>query len=272
MELDAPVLSDESRAANFTNEGGVDGTVRYLKNVSGLWLLSESVRTWERNGERIDLSALLSGAAAINTPVATFDANHPSLLAPGDMPARIAALCADHDQPAPRTPAEYARSILESLAAAYADALDQAQKLSGRTIEVVHVVGGGSQNTLLCQLTADRTGRPVLAGPVEATAIGNVLVQARAAGLVLGDLRICGPSSPRRFLPVDTHRVTLDEDRAVHHLPGRCDVSRCGSSHGHGAGAARPPGGVSSRSNVLRADACEHRLSEAGAAAGGAIR
>jgi rhamnulokinase len=199
VELDAPVLSDESRAANFTNEGGVDGAVRYLKNVSGLWLLSESVRTWERNGERIDLSALLSEAATISSAVATFDANHPSLLAPGDMPARIAALCADHDQPAPRTPAEFARSILESLAAAYADALDQAQKLSGRTIEVVHVVGGGSQNTLLCQLTADRTGRPVLAGPMEATAIGNVLIQARTAGLVLGDL------SDLRALVAKTH-------------------------------------------------------------------
>ena len=203
VELDAPVLSDESRAANFTNEGGVDGTVRYLKNVSGLWLLSESVRTWERNGERIDLSALLSEAAAIDTSVATFDANHPSLLAPGDMPARIAALCADHDQPAPRTPAEYARSILESLAAAYADALDQAQKLSGRTIEVVHVVGGGSQNTLLCQLTADRTGRPVLAGPVEATAIGNVLIQARTAGLVSGDLGDLRALVAKTYPPVE---------------------------------------------------------------------
>ena len=203
VELDAPVLSDESRSANFTNEGGVDGTVRYLKNVSGLWLLSESVRTWERNGERIDLSELLRDAAAIDTPVATFDANHPSLLAPGDMPARIAALCADHDRPTPRTPAEYARSILESLAAAYADALDQAQKLSGRTIEVVHVVGGGSQNTLLCQLTADRTGRPVLAGPVEATAIGNVLIQARTAGLVSGDLGDLRALVAKTYPPVE---------------------------------------------------------------------
>jgi len=203
VELDAPVLSDESRAANFTNEGGVDGTIRYLKNVSGLWLLSESVRTWERNGERIDLSALLSDAAAINTSVATFDANHPSLLAPGDMPARIAALCAEHDQPPPRTPAEYARSILESLAAAYADALDQAQKLSGRTIEVVHVVGGGSQNKLLCQLTADRTGRPVLAGPMEATAVGNVLIQARTAGLLLGDLSDLRALVAKTYPPVE---------------------------------------------------------------------
>ena len=203
IELDAPVLSDESRAANFTNEGGVDGTVRYLRNVSGLWLLSESVRTWERDGERIDLSALLSEAAAISTSVATFDANHPSLLAPGDMPARIAALCAEKDQPAPGTPAEYARSILESLAAAYADALEQAQKLSGRTIEVVHVVGGGSQNTLLCQLTADRTGRPVLAGPVEATAIGNVLVQARTAGLVNGELSDLRALVAKTYPPVE---------------------------------------------------------------------
>ena len=204
VELDAPVLSDESRAANFTNEGGVDGTVRYLKNVSGLWLLSESVRTWERNGERIDLSALLSEAAAIDTPVATFDANHPSLLAPGDMPARIAALCADQDHPAPRTPAEYARSILESLAAAYADALDQAQKLSGRTIEIVHVVGGGSQNALLCQLTADRTGRTGAGRPGR----GHRHRERAGPGANRrsGQRRsraICEPWSRRRYPPVE---------------------------------------------------------------------
>ncbi|MGA1836597.1 rhamnulokinase family protein [Herbiconiux sp. 11R-BC] len=184
VELEHPVVSEAGRAANFTNEGGVDGRIRYLKNVSGLWLLSESVRTWERTGEQIDLPTLISAAAAVTTPVPVFDAGDPVFTAPGDMPARIAEWCTAHGQAAPQSRAEFVRSILESLADAYALALEQASELSGKQIGVVHVVGGGSQNALLCQLTADRTGRPVLAGPVEATAVGNVLVQARAQGLV----------------------------------------------------------------------------------------
>jgi rhamnulokinase len=188
IELDRPVLTEESREANFTNEGGVDGKIRYLRNVMGMWLLSESIRAWDREGQFVQLTALVEEAAAITTPVPIFDANHPSLLPPGDMPKRIAALCAEADAAAPDSPAVFARSILESLAEAYATAITDAERLSGQKINTVHVVGGGSQNTLLCQLTADRTGRRVLAGPVEATAVGNVLIQGRAAGLVQGDL------------------------------------------------------------------------------------
>ena len=188
VELDRPVLSDDSREANFTNEGGVDGKIRYLRNVMGMWLLSESIRSWQREGQPVELGSLLDEAAAITTPVSVFDANHPSLLPPGDMPNRIAALCVEGGAAAPSSPAMFARSILESLAEAYADAIDDAERLSGQKISAVHIVGGGSQNALLCQLTADRAGRQVLAGPIEATAIGNVLVQARAAGLVSGEL------------------------------------------------------------------------------------
>jgi rhamnulokinase len=189
LELDAPVISPESRAANFTNEGGVDGRVRFLKNVSGLWLLSESIRTWERQtGESIDLPTLVAEAGGIRGGVPTFDAADGRFVAPGDIPARIAAWCVEHDLPRPRTRAEFVRSILDSLAEAYATTLEQAAALSGVRIDTVHVVGGGSQNELLCQLTADRTGRTVLAGPVEATAIGNILVQARSQGLVSGSL------------------------------------------------------------------------------------
>ncbi|SDQ65099.1 rhamnulokinase [Curtobacterium sp. UNCCL20] len=183
VELDAPVLSDAARDANCTNEGGVDGRVRFLKNVSGLWLLSESVRTWERGGERIDLEALLASAAAVTAPVPVFDPADESFTPPGDMPSRIAAWCVAHGLTAPASRAEFVRSILESLATAYASTLDTIRSVTGKDVRVVHVVGGGSQNRLLCQLTADRTGLPVLAGPVEATALGNVLVQARAAGL-----------------------------------------------------------------------------------------
>ena len=188
VELDRPVLTEESREANFTNEGGVDGKIRYLRNVMGMWLLSESIRTWEREGQTVELTTLLAQAAAITTPVAIFDANHPSLLPPGDMPKRITELCVAAGTAAPNSPPEFARSIVESLAEAYATAIDDAERLSGSKINLVHIVGGGSQNTLLCQLTANRTGRRVLAGPVEATAIGNVLIQGRAAGLVDGEL------------------------------------------------------------------------------------
>jgi rhamnulokinase len=203
VELDRPVLTEESREANFTNEGGVDGKIRYLRNVMGMWLLSESIRVWQREGQSVELSALLDQAAAIATPVPIFDANHPSLLPPGDMPKRIAALCAEAGAAAPDSPVVFTRSILESLAEAYATALDDAERLSGSKINTVHIVGGGSQNTLLCQLTANRTGRRVLAGPVEATAVGNVLIQGRAAGLVDGELPELRALIARTFPPVE---------------------------------------------------------------------
>jgi len=210
LELPSPLLGEDVRAAGFTNEGGVDGRVRFLKNVSGLWLLSESMRAWSRSGtsgtsaaERSsDLAALIAEAAAVTRPVAVFDATDARFTPPGDMPARIEAWCVEHDVEPPHGRAETVRSILESLAAAYAATLRDAERLSGRTVRTVHVVGGGSQNELLCQLTADRTGCTVLAGPVEATALGNVLVQARAAGLVRGTLESLRASVRHSFSPV----------------------------------------------------------------------
>ncbi|MGI6877225.1 rhamnulokinase [Microbacterium sp. gxy059] len=190
VETERPVLADAAREANFTNEGGVDGRTRFLHNVMGLWLLSEAIRHWEREpgAERIDLQRLLAEAARVDGPVGVFDANDPMFLPPGDMPGRIASWLAEHDEPVPATRAEVARSIVESLAEAFALAVRQASELSGVAVETIHIVGGGSLNALLCQLTADRSGLPVAAGPVEATAIGNLLVQARTAGLVVGDL------------------------------------------------------------------------------------
>jgi rhamnulokinase len=203
VELDRPVLTEESREANFTNEGGVDGKIRYLRNVMGMWLLSESIRTWEREGQSVELTTLLAQAAAVRTPVPIFDANHPNLLPPGDMPKRIATLCAEAGATVPDSPAAFARSILESLAEAYAAAITDAERLSSLKINTVHIVGGGSQNTLLCQLTANRTGRRVLAGPVEATAVGNVLIQGRAAGLVEGELSDLRALVARTFPPAE---------------------------------------------------------------------
>jgi rhamnulokinase len=203
VELDRPVLTEDSREANFTNEGGVDGKIRYLRNVMGMWLLSESIRTWQREGQSVQLTTLLEQAAAVSAPVPIFDANHPSLLPPGDMPERIATLCAEAGAAPPDSPAMFARSILESLAEAYATAIDDAERLSGQKINIVHIVGGGSQNALLCQLTANRTARRVLAGPVEATAIGNVLIQGRAVGLVQGELSELRALVARTFPPAE---------------------------------------------------------------------
>jgi rhamnulokinase len=203
VELDRPVLTEESREANFTNEGGVDSKIRYLRNVMGMWLLSESMRTWEREGQSVELTTLLAQAAAVRTPVPIFDANHPSLLPAGDMPKRIASLCVDAGEEPPESPAVFVRSILESLAEACATAITDAERLSGQKINTVHIVGGGSQNTLLCQLTANRTRRRVLAGPVEATAVGNVLIQGRAAGLVQGDLSELRALIARSFPPAE---------------------------------------------------------------------
>jgi rhamnulokinase len=207
VELDAPVLTEASRLANFTNEGGVDGRVRYLKNVMGLWLLTECVREWGA-----DLPELLAQAAVVSDDrpdaVPLLDPDDPRFASPGGMPAKVASWFADHGLAAPSSPAAIVRSILASLADAYARAVREASELSGQRVEVVHIVGGGSQNTLLCQLTADALGLPVLAGPVEATAIGNVLVQARALGYVDGDLEAL------RSLVASTFPPTLYQPRS----------------------------------------------------------
>jgi rhamnulokinase len=188
VELEKPVLTEESRAAGFTNELGVDGTVRYLRNVMGLWLLQESQRTWAAGGLAEDLSDLLAEAAQVPPFTAVVNPDDPRFLPPGDMPARIAQACSETGQTPPRSHAETVRCILDSLALAYRRTVRRAAELSGRDIEVVHLVGGGARNTFLCQLTADACGRLVLAGPVEAAALGNVLVQARGLGVLSGGL------------------------------------------------------------------------------------
>jgi rhamnulokinase len=187
-ELPSPVLTEEARVAGFTNEGGVDGRIRFLKNVMGLWLLSESVRAWAKVGEREDLEHLLEQAADAPADVPVFDANDPRLLPPGDMPSRIEGLFTEQGVRPPATVGEFVRSVLQSLANAYAEAIRDMERLTGRTIRTVHLVGGGARNELLCRLTADACGLPVVAGPVEATAVGNLLVQARTHGLLTGDL------------------------------------------------------------------------------------
>lgn len=205
LELEHPVITDASHEANFTNEGGVDGRVRFLHNVMGLWLLSETIRSWEAESGPVDLSRLLVDAAAVTEEVPIFDASDERFMAPGDMPGRIAAALAEQGDEVPTTRPAMARCILESLAAAFAEAVRDAGHLADREVGVIHLVGGGALNSLLCQLTADRARMPVLAGPVEATALGNVLVQARALGLdgTLEQLRaiVAEAHPPQRFEP-----------------------------------------------------------------------
>ncbi|MEA3550096.1 rhamnulokinase family protein [Pseudarthrobacter sp. C1] len=188
LELKHPVLTEASRAANFTNERGVDGTIRYLRNMGGLWLLSECQRTWAQEGFRPELTALLTAAAALPAGGPQINPDDPYFIAPDHMPERIRGAVRRTAEVLPNDPAAITRCIMDSLAAGYARTIRDAERVADRTVDVVHIVGGGSQNRLLCQLTADATGRKVVAGPVEATALGNVLVQARAAGAVCGGL------------------------------------------------------------------------------------
>ena len=188
LELQHPVLTEASRQANFTNERGVDGTIRYLRNVGGLWLLSECQRTWADQGYRPSLGGLLEAAAALPAGGPRVNADDPCFIAPDNMPERIRAAVRSTGAVLADDPVAVTRCILDSLAAGYARTIADAERLANVHVDVVHIVGGGSQNRLLCQLTADVTGKRVIAGPVEATALGNVLVQARAAGVARGGL------------------------------------------------------------------------------------
>ena len=189
VEVEHRILTEASRTSRFTNERGLDNTNRYLHNVMGLWLLSESLRTWERDGTpSCPLDDLLTRSAALPQPPALFDVDDPRFIEPGDMPQRINAWFLEHELPGPRSPSETVRVIVESLAETFAVTAHRAGELAGIHLERIHIVGGGALNTLLCQATADRAGLPVLAGPVEATALGNALVQGRAHRFVRGDL------------------------------------------------------------------------------------
>ncbi|MEY4499354.1 MAG: carbohydrate kinase [Actinomycetota bacterium] len=174
-EINQPVLSEFSRRENFTNELGVNNTVRYLKNLSGLWLLQESQKIWQLNIEE-----LLEGAEHVETS-ARIDVNDGEFVAPGDMPSRIQVHVSRSGHETPHVPAEITRVILESLADAYAEAIKDLEEFTGRKIKQLNIVGGGSQNRLLNQLAANRCGIPVVAGPVEATAIGNLMAQTSIA-------------------------------------------------------------------------------------------
>jgi rhamnulokinase len=192
LELAGPVLGEDARRANFTNEVGVDGRTRFLRNVGGLWLLQECLREW---GDP-ELEPLLEAAAGLGPGGPLIDVDDPAFIPPGRMPSRIAAAAGRDDL----GPPAIVRCVLDSLAGFFARNLGQASALTGADFDIIHIVGGGSQNRPLCQLTSDAAGLPVVAGPVEATALGNVAVQARAAGALADSLEemrsVIAASSP----------------------------------------------------------------------------
>ena len=180
VELPDPLINDEVRRLNYTNEAGFGGTTCFLKNIVGLWILQELRRTWELQGDALDYAAM-DEQAKKSEPFRSFiHPDDPRFATPGEMPAKVAAFCRESGQPEPRMPGEFTRCVLESLALLYRATLEELGQLTGRTIRRLHVVGGGSRSELLNQFTADAAGLPVIAGPVEASAAGNVLVQAIA--------------------------------------------------------------------------------------------
>jgi rhamnulokinase len=207
VEETEPVISERSLEANFTNEGGVGGAVRFLKNVSGLWLVQGCRKAWLAEGP-VTFEELTCAAAEAPPFAALIDPDDPGFLNPPDMPEAIAAYCRRTGQKMPGTRAALVRSLLESLALKYRQVIGELRRVLGHPIEKIHVIGGGSQNRLLCQLTADATALPVVAGPAEATAIGNILVQAMALGCLSSpaeirsiirqsfDLRTYRPAAP----------------------------------------------------------------------------
>ncbi|GHV01168.1 rhamnulokinase [Bacteroidia bacterium] len=207
IELPGPVISSETARLNITNEGGVDGTTRLLKNITGMWLLERCLAEWKAAGRDYSYPEVVEMASAATPFVATVDPDHPSLANPASMTRAIAELCGGSGQPAPQNDAAFVRLIFESLALKYRYVLDLLRELAPFPIERLHIIGGGSQNEILNQLTANATGLPVIAGPKEATTIGNIMIQARAAGMAgsLAEMRctIARTIDTRRYLPQD---------------------------------------------------------------------
>ena len=203
-ETDQPVINDQSYAFGFTNEGGVCGTIRLLKNICGLWLVQECRRVWKERGQELEFDDLRREALRAKPLASLIDPDHPDFATPGDMPARIAEFCRRTGQKVPTRPGAVMRTIYDSLALRYREVLAMLEKLTGRSYEALHVVGGGSRDNVLNQFTADALQRPVLAGPVEATALGNVLMQMLATKSVKSLAE--GRALVRRSFPLQTYQ------------------------------------------------------------------
>ncbi|MBM4413700.1 MAG: rhamnulokinase [Chloroflexi bacterium] len=217
MEVPAPVVSAQARAVNFTNEGGINQTIRLLKNIAGLWLLQECRRSWQRQGHSYTWEDLLAQAAMAPAFVSIVNPDAPEFLNPDDMPRAIQAYCARNHIPVPESHGAMIRCCLESLALRYRTVVDTLRQLTGRDIHTIRIVGGGSQNQLLNRFTADACNLPVVAGPVEATALGNVLIQALTTGAI-PDLatgrRIIAESYPPTVIEPSRDRQAWDAQLA----------------------------------------------------------
>jgi rhamnulokinase len=207
-ELNEPCLSEAARDFPFTNEGGIDGTIRFLKNITGLWLVQETRRDYEKRGEVYDYNQLTEAAEDAEPFRTLIDTTHEPFLMHGDMPAKIAEYARQTGQPEPETVGQFVRCCLESLALAYRYTLENLERVLGKQFEVLHVVGGGGKNRLLNQMTADAIGRPTIVGPAEATATGNLLTQAMGVGDVkdLNHMRqiVRNTFSPETYQPQNT--------------------------------------------------------------------
>ncbi|MDP6038799.1 MAG: rhamnulokinase family protein [Candidatus Latescibacteria bacterium] len=207
-ELPEPAINEKALLHNFTNEGGVNNTIRFLKNISGLWIVQECRRIWEQSGKSYDWEKLMALAMEANALTSFIDPDHPDFGTPGDMPTRIRDFCKKTSQPIPDTEGEIIRTALESLALKCRYVLNQLEDALDKTLGDIHIVGGGIHNTLLCQFIASATGRTVLAGPAEATAMGNLLMQAMAKGQIgsLNELRdvVRASTEIKTYEPVNT--------------------------------------------------------------------
>ena len=226
-EMREPVITSRALALNFTNEGGVYGTTRLLKNIAGLWLLQSCRRRWQSRGEVFSYEALIAGATDDRRAFrALIDPDDPRFVNPEDMPVAISEYCRQTGQPQPDGPASFTRAILESLAFKYRAVLESLEELIGHRFEEIRIIGGGARNRLLSQWTADATGRTVTAGPVEATALGNVAVQMIATGAVgsLVEARaVIDRSFPvERFEPLDADRWDAEYQRFQHYVEFSC--------------------------------------------------
>ncbi len=206
VELSAPLINEAVRAANFTNEAGLGGTTRFLKNTAGLWILQECRRFWAAEGRSYSYDELTRLAADAEPLRSLIHPGAPAFLKPGEMPTRIARFCCETGQPEPESVGAIARCIFESLALLYRENLAILRELTAQEIDTLHIVGGGSKNRLLNQLSADACGIPAIAGPVEATAIGNLLIQALLSGRI--DSHACLRDVVRRSFPVETFQPT----------------------------------------------------------------
>ena len=208
IESDEPVVDEAAFRANLTNEGGVESTFRVLRNITGLWLLNECCRVWADAGRARSVAELVELARSAPALRSLIDPNDARFLEPGDLPARIAAYCVETGQDVPGDEAAIVRCILESLALKHAETVDLLADVTGRELEQLHVVGGGANNELLCAWTAQAAQRPVLAGPAEATLVGNLLVQAVALGEIASIAE--GRELVRRSFVPTTHEPTAD--------------------------------------------------------------